>query len=102
MHDNMISGRYNLNSSFSLRSFVCCVQFCSRSFIDRWRNTQKDDSIGRVINNYVPLTEYFILSLNRLMEVPNDEVDGELRWKRFDATFCLLLHTYYTVNRMVR
>ncbi|KAF8383661.1 lin-25 [Pristionchus pacificus] len=41
-----------------------------------------------------------LADVNRLMEVPNDEVDGELRWKRFDATFCLLLHTYYTVNRM--
>lgn len=47
------------------------------------------------------LTDPLFLSVNRLMEVPNDEVDGELRWKRFDATFCLLLHTYYTVNRMV-
>ncbi|GMT11046.1 hypothetical protein PFISCL1PPCAC_2343, partial [Pristionchus fissidentatus] len=39
-------------------------------------------------------------SFNRSRERPSDGLNGERRWKEFDASFCALIHTYYTVNRL--
>ncbi|GMR33609.1 hypothetical protein PMAYCL1PPCAC_03804, partial [Pristionchus mayeri] len=41
-----------------------------------------------------------LADLNRQSEVPVEGVNGEQRWRRFDATFCALLHAYHTINRL--